>query len=171
MAPEPPEPIGFIPAAAQLKLCTGGAGAAPGFGASQTVHLSTAVAGFDNIHVEQVQLLPVFVLVGFAPAADQSKGFAGGALAPGFGASQTVHFSVAVAGFDSMQVEHVQLSPAPGELAGFIPAAAKSKPLTGAGVRGLPTWTGFGAGAEKSKGGREDMASALASSRALAYRV
>lgn len=40
-------------------------------GVSHTVHFSVAEAGFDNMHVEQVQLSPM--LGGRMPAVDQSK--------------------------------------------------------------------------------------------------
>ena len=48
-------------------------------GASQTVHLSTAVDGFDNMHMEQVQFAPTFLLGGCLPAAAQSNPLTGGA--------------------------------------------------------------------------------------------
>lgn len=43
------------------------------------VHLSTAEDGFDNMHVEQVQLAPLFLLGGGRPAAAQSNPLTGGA--------------------------------------------------------------------------------------------
>ena len=84
------------------------------------VHLSTAVDGFDNMHVEQVQLAPTFLLGGCLPAAAQSNPLTGGR-----GASQMVHLSTAVDGFDNMHVEQVQLAPA------SLLAATRSNPLTG----------------------------------------
>ena len=42
------------------------------------VHLSMAVDGFDNMHVEQVQLAPTFLLGGCLPAAAQSNPLTGG---------------------------------------------------------------------------------------------
>jgi len=76
-----------------------------------------------------------------------------------------VHLSIAVAGFDSMQVEHVQLPSGPPDLTGFIPAAAQSKGLSG-GV-GLGVSILFTVGALKLKVGREDFGTDFASSRAL----
>jgi len=47
-------------------------------GESHMVHLSFAVAGFDNIHVEHVQLAPL-AEVAFIPEPDQSKATTDGA--------------------------------------------------------------------------------------------
>jgi hypothetical protein len=49
-------------------------------GDSQIVHFSTALPGFDNIHVEHVQLeLPLVLPGAFIPAAAQLKAFTGAA--------------------------------------------------------------------------------------------
>jgi len=84
-------------------------------------------------------------------------------------ASQMVHLSIAIAGFDSMQIEHVQLPLGPLEVTGFIPAAAQSKGLGGGGGGGvdLGVSTLFTVGGLKSKVGREDFGIDFASSRAL----
>lgn len=122
------DPDGFaIPAAAQLKPVVAGAEGLPGRGASQIVHFSVALAGFCNEHIEHVHLSPASPGF-FIPAAAQSKPFAADAAAlPGLGASHTVHFSVALAGFWRAHVEHVHLSAAS---AGFcMPAADQSKPF------------------------------------------
>lgn len=89
----------FIPAAAQLKVAGGAAGAALGRGASHTVHLSLAESGWESMHVEHVQSFPEEGAGALSPAADQSKvvgGAAGAAL--GRGASHTVHLSFAESG-------------------------------------------------------------------------
>lgn len=98
---------------------------------SQTVHLSTALAGLSHIHVEHFH--PPTACVGaFIPAADQSKplwGAAGLEAGSEFGlaVSQTEHFSVALAGLSHMHVEHFQ--PPVACVGAFIPAADQSKPL------------------------------------------
>lgn len=123
---------------------------APGFGASQTVHFSLADAGFIKSQVPHFHP-SVFVMGGLNPAAPQlnppepvevvvvevppdphtkgveggfgreNDGAAGGFSAPGFDASQTVHFSVADAGFIKSQVPHFQ--PPAFDAGGFSPAA------------------------------------------------
>lgn len=157
----PEEVGGFIPAAPQSKdavLATGagvgaGAGAevaAPGLGASHIVHLAVAPAGFERPHIPHVQSPPTLAVGAFIPAAPQSNdevfatgagaGAGAGAEALGLGASQIVHFSVALAGLDKLHVPHVHCAPLPDEGA-FIPAAAQSNDAalaTGAGVNAVP---------------------------------
>jgi len=137
----------FIPAAPQLKPTTGGAGAATGAGDgvlvvaplrgfSQVWHWE-AEAGFERAQSEQVQE-SLLTVGGFKPAAPQLKpvvggcGAAGGAVlgaVPLRGFSHVWHWEAEV-GFDKAQSEQVQVSlPTDGT---FIPAAAKSNPLTGA---------------------------------------
>jgi len=134
---------GFIPAAAQLNPVTAGFGLSA-LGASQTVHFSVALAGFFSAHVEHVHSSAAGFGGGFMPAAAQlnaGTGEAGFGL-PGRGASQTVHFSVALAGLLSEQSGHVHVSPA-GFAGGFSPAAVQLKPAAAAAGLAL-------AGAEKS---------------------
>lgn len=91
------------------------------------MHFSVTSAPFEHMHVEHVQE-PSFAL-GFAmPAAPQLNAAAGAFGAPGRGASQTAHFSVALASLAHMHVEHVH-EPA-GVGVGFaMPAASQLKPL------------------------------------------
>lgn len=128
---------------------------APGFGVSQTVHFSLADAGFIRSQVPHFHP-SVFVVGGLNPAAPQlnppepaevvvvevppdphmkgveggfgkeSDGAAGGCSTPGFDASQTVHFSVADAGFIKSQVPHFQ--PPGFDAEGFSPAVPQSNP-------------------------------------------
>lgn len=83
-------------------------------GSSQIVHLVVALAGLLNPHIPHVQFDPDAALVGgFKPAAAQSNPPFGAAVvvevlddpaaaAIGAGASQMVHFSVALAGLLNM---------------------------------------------------------------------
>ena len=140
---------------------------APGLGASQTVHFSSADAGFIKSQVPHFHP-SVFVVGGLNPAVPQldpsepepseggmkalpkphlrgveggfgmeNDGTAGVFSVPGFGASHTVHFSMAVVGFIKSQVPHFHpsvlavggLSPAvpqlnPPELEPMVAAAA-----------------------------------------------
>ena len=82
-----------------------------------------------------------------------------------------LHLLAAVAGFDNMQVGHIQV-PAPPppllELVGFFnPAAPQSNVFTGGGTSVWATTLLFNAARLKSKEGREDSRTDLASSRAL----
>ena len=95
------------------------------------------------MHTPQVHE-PPSILFCFKPTAAQSNALISGAgggigfgagltssfagAAPGRGASQTVHFSVAEAAFCNMHVPHVQ-SPPDAAVACFIPAAAQSNAL------------------------------------------
>lgn len=139
-------------------------------GESQIVHLSTALAGLDNMQVEHVQELSPALGGALTPAAPQlnacTGALGGGALdwtgtadpgLDGRDASQTVHFSVALAGFDNMHVEQVQAAPAGATVGVFIPAAPQSNAFA--------TGDGF---ALRLKDGREDLGIDLARSRALA---
>lgn len=155
----------FIPAAAQLNPVTDGDDVFPGRGASQTVHFSTTLAGFFSIQQEHSHSSPEAAGGGFIPAPAQLNPPAAGgaAVLPGRGSSQTEHFSVALAGFFSMQPEHSHSSP---EVVGcFIPAAAKSKPLTGFVEEVVVLGVELMAESEKSKAGRTEIAAALAASR------
>ena len=127
---------------------------APGLGASQILHFSLADAGFTKSQVPHFHP-SVSVVGGFNPAAPQLnppvevvvvvevlpgfhvRGVEGGFgmendgtaedfSAPGFGASHTVHFSVADAEFIKSQVPHFQ--PSVFVLRGFNPAAPQSNP-------------------------------------------
>jgi len=128
---------------------------APGLGVSQTLHFSLADAGFIKSQVPHFHP-SVSVVGGFNPAAPQLnppvevavvvvevlpgfhvRGVEGGFgmendgtaedfSAPGFGASHTVHFLVADAGFTKSQVPHFQ--PSVFVLRGFTPAAPQSNP-------------------------------------------
>jgi len=119
---------GFIPAAFQSNEATGFGGSAPGLGASQIVHLSIAVAGFFNEHTLHTHSLPEGPLTGFIPAALQSNEAVGfGGSAPGLGASQIAHFSVALEGFFNIQVLHVHWSLVLA-MGAFVSAALRSKP-------------------------------------------
>ena len=79
-------------------------------------------------------------------------------------ASQIVHLSVADAGLDNMQVEHVQLAPA--AEGPFIPAPDQSKATTGGAARLSTKGTAVfdGNGALKSYTGSEADGAVLASS-------
>lgn len=128
-APNEKPPLGGVGSAA------GGAaalGAAPGLGASHTMHFSVAVEAFFSMHVvhshspaaagfgtnekpvDEAGLSPVEE-AGLAPNEKPPAGGVGSAAwgaaalgaAPGRGASQTVHFSLAESGFWSMQVSQV----------------------------------------------------------------
>ena len=97
------------------------------------------------MHTPQVHE-PPSTLFCFKPTAAQSNALISGAgggigfgagltssfagVAPGRGASQTVHFSVAEAAFCNMHVSHVQ-SPPDAAVACFIPAAAQLNPPEG----------------------------------------
>lgn len=118
------------------------------------------------MHSPHVQPTPDGFVGGLIPAAAQLNpedacSDLALAFAAGFGASQTVHFSVALAGFESMHCEHDQVSPA-AFAGGFIPAAAQLKPVvSGAFVTVDPL-----VDLEKSKVGREDSGVDLAVRRA-----
>ena len=115
----------FMPAAAQSKALGADLGAAPGRGASQTVHFSFALSGFLSAHVSHVHSVVVCVDGAFIPAAAQSNAFGAGAgAAPGRGASHTVHFSLALSGFFSAHVSHIH-SALDAAAGCFIPAAAQ----------------------------------------------
>ena len=98
-----------------------------GRGASHTVHFSVTSAPLEHMHIEQVQE-PSFAL-GFAmPAAPQLNPAVGAFGAPGRAASQTVHFSVALASLVHIHIEHVHEPSGFG--VGFVmPAASQLKPL------------------------------------------
>jgi hypothetical protein len=66
---------GFIPTAAQSNPTTAGGVffSCPGRGASQTVHLSSAEAGFESMHSSHSQFPPSAAMGGFFPAVAQSK--------------------------------------------------------------------------------------------------
>ena len=105
----------------------------PGFGVSQIVHFSLADAGFIRSQVPHFHP-SVFAVGSFNPAAPQlnppepepADGEEEGFSAPGFGASQTVHFSVADVGFTKSQVPHFQ--PQAFDVGGFNPAASQLNP-------------------------------------------
>ena len=126
----------------------------PDFGVSHTAHFSVADAGFIKSQVPHFQPSASF-LGGFNPAASQlnppeleatvsvlvelvakKSGVEGGLgmeseevtglVAPGLGASHTVHFSVAEAGFVKSQVPHFHPSSCFG--GGFKPAAPQLNP-------------------------------------------
>jgi len=79
-----------------------------------------------------------------------------------------LHLSMAVAGFDNIQVEHIQGPLPSAELVGFfIPAAPQSNALTGGGTSLGTSTLLFSFARLKSKEGREDFGTALASSSAL----
>ena len=83
-----------------------------------------------------------------------------------------LHFAIAVAGFDNMQVEHIQVPPPPPppppELVGFfIPAAPQSNAFIGGGTSFGASALLFSAAKSKSKEGREDSGTDLACSSAL----
>ena len=117
---------------------------APGFGVSHTMHFSVADPGFIKSQVPHFQP-SAFVVGGFSPAPPQLNP-PGPELvvvvavavvvveglgvedegAPGLGASHTVHFSVADAGFDKSQVPHFHSPSCFGR--GFIPTAPQLNP-------------------------------------------
>lgn len=131
---------------------TGLGGDTPGLGVSQTVHFSSADAGFIKSQVPHFHS-SVLALGSFNPAPFQSnplavavvevllepktKGVEGGfgiersdgvvedGSVPGFGASHTVHFSVADAGFIKSHTPHFQ---SPVFVGGFNPAAFQLNP-------------------------------------------
>lgn len=123
------------------------------------MHFSVAVGGLDSMHELQVHDALSPFGCGFKPAAAQSNaltsstgggiGFGAGftslavVLAPGRGASQTAHFSVAEAVFFSMHVSHVH-SPPPAGAAGFIPAALQLNDLGADDVEGNANPFNFG---------------------------
>jgi len=102
----------------------------------------------------------------FIPAAAQLKPPIAGAGAglDGRGASQIVHFSVALAGFLSMHVEHSHVSPAAVAVGCFMPAAAKLKLVAAFALDGGAA-NAVRAGSEKSNMGRAEAGAALAESR------
>jgi len=98
-------------------------------GASQIEHFSVAEGGFESMQVEQIQLHPSLFAGAFIPAAPQLKPVVGFVdVLDGAGASQIEHFSVALAGLDSMHVEQVQPSPLLAAGA-FTPAASQLNSL------------------------------------------
>lgn len=81
-----------------------------------------------------------------------------------------LHLSTAVAGFDNEQVEHIQDPlplPPPESVGFFIPAASQSNALTGGGTSFWASALLFSVARSKSKEGREDSGTDLASSSAL----
>lgn len=110
------------------------------------VHFAFASAGFFNPHSPHVHsAAEPFDVGAFRPTAPQLKLVALGAeaaVAPGLGASQIVHFSVAVEGFFS---EHwLQFhSPSAGPVVGSTPAAPQLN--EGAGWGGSVAVPGLGA--------------------------
>ena len=111
---------------------------APGFGVSHTMHFSAADPGFIKSQVPHFQP-SAFVVGGFNPAAPQLnppdpelvevvvEGLGvEDEEAPGLGASQTVHFSTADAGFIKSQVPHFHPPSCFG--GGFKLAAPQSNP-------------------------------------------
>ena len=128
-----------------------------GAAASQVVHL-VADMGFFNPQSPQIQV-SLLTVGGFTPAALQSKDLMGGATtagvdgfgttAPGLASSQILHL-VAVCGFDNPHCGQFQVSFSVGRA---IPAAAKSKALTGVGLAFIATGTvtdGFGGKASRA---------------------
>lgn len=131
-----------MPAAAQSKPVEGtdDAALAPGAGASHTVHLSFALDGLEKLHISQVH--PSLGAGGAIPALAQSKPVEGAgneALAPGAGASQTVHLSFTFDGFEQLHILHVHPSLGAG---GAIPALVQSNPVGGADDEALAPGTG-----------------------------
>ena len=123
------------------------------------MHLSVALAGFDNIQLEQVQVLEPDDSGFFMPAPAQSNdltvGAGGGVKAgaaagigadpdfEGRGASQMVHCSVAEPGL--LKPHRVQVQPAPELCSGFFMPAALQSNAIGRGAAGAAN-CGAGAG-------------------------
>lgn len=189
---------------------------APGLGASQTVHFSSADDGFVKSQVPHLHP-SVPVVRGFNPAAPQlnplepelvevvavvvvvemlpephvrgveggfgmeNDGVAEDFSAPGFGASHTVHFSVADAGFIKSQVSHFQ--PSALVLGGFNPAAPQSNPpepelvavkaVVSAAVELVPEKSGVegGLGIENGEGAAGLVAPGLGASHTVHFSV